>query len=326
MISTHQGEIARRFAMTDMLISSQAPSLPQHRIVGVLAALGVVVIWSAWIVGTRHAATGRLDLCAVGFLRFAIPAAVFAPVWLRTGLLPRGVSLHTLIALMGSGAPFFMVAATATRYTPAAEIGPLLTGTMPLMATGLACIVLRERMSRFRVIGAIQIAIGIGAIGLSGLSNGFHNSLAQGALLLGAAMWAIYTIAFKESALSPISAAAVISVLSAIVLAPFGLPPLVSAFEAGLATQVLAQATLQGLLSGVVAVILYGIAIRSLGVAGGSAFIALVPATAALLAIPMLGEYPTGTDAIAMAITAMGVLFMNVTPAFDRPAFRTGAR
>src|SRR5689334_1801557 len=128
--------------MTDMPITTQIASRPQHRALGILAALGVVVIWSGWIVGTRHAATGHLDLCAVGFLRFAIPAAVFAPIWLRTGLLPRGVSLRTVFALMGSGAPFFMVAATATRYTPAAEIGPLLTGTMPLMATGLACVFL----------------------------------------------------------------------------------------------------------------------------------------------------------------------------------------
>jgi len=79
------------------------------------------------------------------------------------------------------------------------------------------------------------------------------------------------------------------------------------------------------LLSGVVAVILYGIAIRSLGVAGGSAFIALVPASAALLAIPMLGEYPTATDVIGMAITAMGVLFTNVSPAIERPKLAADA-
>ena len=299
--------------MTDIHIGTPMPSLLQHRAVGVLSALGVVVIWSTWIVGTRHAATGHLDLCAVAFLRFAIPATVFAPIWLRTGLLPRGVPLHALLGLMGSGAPFFMVAATATRYTPAAEIGPLLTGTMPLMATGLACMVLRERMSRFRVIGAIQIAIGIGTIGISGLWHDFQNSLAHGALLLGAAMWAVYTIAFKESMLSPMSAAGVVSALSAIALAPFGLPPLVAAFSSGLGPSILTQAALQGVLSGVVAVIFYGIAIQRLGVAGGSAFIALVPASAALLAIPLLGEYPTATDVIAMAITAIGVLFMNVS-------------
>ena len=308
-----------------MPISVQMSSLPQHRAVGVLAALGVVVIWSAWIVGTRHAATGHLNLCAVGLLRFAIPAVVFAPIWLRTGLLPRGVSLRTLLALMGSGAPFFMVAATATRYTPTAEIGPLLTGTMPLMATGLACVFLRERMSRFRFLGAIQVAVGIAAISLSGLSNGLQGSLAHGGLLMGAAMWAIYTIAFKESTLSPIAATALVSIWSALLLAPFGLPPLVTALETGLGPAVLMQATLQGLLSGVVAVILYGTAIRSLGVAGGSAFIALVPASAALLAIPMLGEYPTATDVIGMAITAMGVLFMNVSPAIERPRLAADA-
>ena len=312
--------------MTDMPIGAQAPSLPQHRALGVLAALGVVVIWSLWIVGTRHAATGHLDLCAVGFLRFAIPAMVFAPFWLRTGLLPRDMPLHTLVGLMGCGAPFFLVAATAARYTPAAEIGPLLTGTMPLMATALAYMVLRERMSRLRCIGAIKIAVGIAVIGLSGLSNGFNNSIAQAGLLLAAAMWSVYTIAFKQSMLSPVSATAVVSIWSAIAFAPFGLPPLIAALGSGLSPSILMQAALQGILSGVVAVNLYAIAIQRLGVARGSAFIALVPAGAALLAIPMLGEYPTATDVLGMAITAMGVLFMNVSRAFDRSAFTAGAR
>ena len=312
--------------MTDMPIITHIPSLPQHRAVGILAALGVVVIWSAWTVGTRHAATSHLDLCAVGFLRFAIPAMVFAPFWLRTGLLPRDMPLHTLIGLMGCGAPFFMVAATAARYTPAAEIGPLLTGTMPLMATALAYMLLRERISRFRCIGAIKIAVGIGVIGFSGLSNGFHNSIAQAGLLLAAAMWSVYTVAFKQCKLSPVSATALVSIWSAIALAPVGLPPLIATLSHGLSPSILMQAGLQGILSGVVAVNLYAVAIQRLGVAGGSAFIALVPAGAALLAIPMLGEYPTATDVIGMAITAMGVLLMNVSQAFDRPAFAAGAR
>ena len=64
--------------------------------IGVAAGLGAVAIWAGWIVATRHAVGHGLEPAAVGLLRFAIPALVFAPVWLRTGLKPRTVSWRTL--------------------------------------------------------------------------------------------------------------------------------------------------------------------------------------------------------------------------------------
>ncbi len=53
------------------------------------------------------------------------------------------------------------------------------------------------------------------------------------------------------------------------------------------------QAFVQGLLAAVVALVLYGRAVSILGASGGAAFPALCPAMTAVLAIPILGEWPT---------------------------------
>jgi drug/metabolite transporter (DMT)-like permease len=278
---------------------------------GVLAAFGAVVIWAAWIVGTRQAVTHALDPLAVGFLRFAVPAVVLAPVWWRIGLRPRSVSIATLLALMGAGAPFFVTVAIAMRHASAAEIGPLLPGTMPLIVTVLSVVLFRERLSRSRGAGGAVVAVGIAVIGGADMLAGAQNWLVHGLLLTGAGMWAAYTIAYKHSGLSSIAATAVVSAWSALALAPFGLPPLIAAVHSGLGGAVIVQAVIQGLLSGVLAILLYGFAVSRLGATVGASFVALVPALAALIAIPVLGEVPSTASMIGIGATTLGVALMT---------------
>ena len=120
-------------------------------------------------------------------------------------------------------------------------------------------------------------------------------------------MWAVYTVAYKHSGLSSLSATATVSIWSALVLAPLGVPSLIGAMHAGLAIEVIGQAVIQGLLSGVVAILLYGLAITRLGASGGAAFVALVPALAAIIAIPALGEWPNAVTIIGILATTLGV-------------------
>jgi drug/metabolite transporter (DMT)-like permease len=60
-------------------------------------------------------------------------------------------------------------------------------------------------------------------------------------------------------------------------------------------------------LSGVVAIVLYGIALTRLGATRGAALTGLVPALAAVLAIPLLGEWPGAATVVAIVATTLGV-------------------
>ena len=295
--------------MTSLTLDNTATApRPDHsRTTGALAAFGAVLIWAAWIVGTRQAVTHALDPYAIGFLRFAVPGIVFAPVWWRSGLRPRGVSYATMLGLMGAGAPFFVTVAMAMRHATAAEIGPLLTGSMPLIVAVLTATLFRERPGASRIIGLVLILAGIAAIGGRDALAGAQGWRAHVLLLAGAAMWAVYTLAYKHSGLSSVTATAVVSAWSAMALAPLGVPSLITAVHAGLTTAVITQAVIQGVLSGVVAILLYGLAITRLGASGGAAFVALVPAFAAIMAIPVLGEWPGAPAIIGILATTLGV-------------------
>lgn len=292
---------------------STMSSTPASRklLIGTAAALGAVTIWAAWIVGTRHAVTHALDPLAMGFLRFAVPALVFAPVWWRIGLWPRSLPFPSTFGLMGSGAPFFVIVAFAMRHASAAEIGPLLPGAMPLLVALLSWLLFRERLVLPRILGVGLVAVGIATIAGNDVAPGIAGLGAHGLLLCGATLWAIYTIAYKRSGLSSLEATALVSIWSAIVLAPFGVPSLIVAVQSGLGAAVMVQTLVQGVLSGVIAILLYGVAVSRLGATGGSAFVALVPALAALMAIPVLGEYPSSLALIGIAATTLGVALMT---------------
>jgi len=296
----------------DALTASSAASERKHALVGVAAALTTVVIWALWIVGTRHAVTTTLDPAAVGILRFAVPALVLAPVWWRAGFLPKNIPVWRMLGLLGSGAPFFLVVATGAQYAPAAEIGPLLPGTMPLFVALIAVTVFGERMDRWRTLGFALILIGIVAIAARGLLD-FSGGAWRGhfLLLLGASMWAVYTHAFRRSGWTALEATALVSLWSVLMLLPIGSASLVAAIEHGLTGPFFMQIMLQGVLTGVIGTILYSVSVQRLGAARAAAFAPLGPVMAMLIAVPALGEIPDLAALLGIGATTVGVLLAS---------------
>lgn len=294
--------------MTHALPASTAKSV----LPGWLAALATVTIWAVWVVGTRHAVTHHLPPAAVGVLRFGVPALLFAPIVWRTGPFPKGLSVTKGLGLFGSGAPFFLTVAFGMQFAPAAEIGPLLPGTMPLFVALIGWAVFRDRLERTRVLGLGLILIGVVCIGGYGLL--FAGSGAwrgHGLLLAGACLWGTYTHAYRRSGLSALEAAALIGFWSFVVLIPFGAPPLITAIQDGLGGPIILQALIQGFLSGVFGIVLYGIAVDRLGASRAAAVSPLSIVLAALLAIPALGEMPDAAAVLGIVLATLGVVLAS---------------
>jgi len=75
-----------------------------------------------------------------------------------------------------------------------------------------------------------------------------------------------------------------------------------------------AQVIFQGIVVTIVALVLYGRAVLILGASGGSAFGALVPALSALLAIPLLEEWPTASGWGGIILISAGVYLASGGP------------
>lgn len=299
--------------MSDLAHSHVPPARWSREVLlGWAAALATVTIWAVWMIATRHAVTHDLKPAAVGLLRFAVPALVLAPVVWRKGLFPKGLSPLAGLGLLGSGAPFFLVVASGMQFAPAAEIGPLLPGTMPLFVALIGWAVFGERIDRLRLAGFALILVGVVCIGGIGLLHPEGGAWRGHLLLLtGACLWGVYTHAYRRSGLSALHAAALVGTWSVLLLAPFGTLTVVELVRGGLAGPVILQAFLQGLMSGVVGIVLYGFAIDRLGPSRAAAVSPLGPVLAALIAVPVLGEIPGLPALIGLAAASAGVLLAS---------------
>jgi drug/metabolite transporter (DMT)-like permease len=73
--------------------------------------------------------------------------------------------------------------------------------------------------------------------------------------------------------------------------------------------EIVIQGVFQGVLSAVVALLLYTRAVAILGAARGAVFAALVPTFSLLLAIPLLHELPTQLQLTGVVLVTAGMVF-----------------
>jgi drug/metabolite transporter (DMT)-like permease len=115
-------------------------------------------------------------------------------------------------------------------------------------------------------------------------------------------------VAMRRWGVGAMHAVAIVSVISAVLY----LPPYFLWFADRLwsapAGEIAFQAFYQGVAMGVVSTLCFSRAIGLLGAGRGAAIMAMVPVLATLLAIPVLGEWPTAADCIAIAAICAGVL------------------
>lgn len=283
--------------------------LPGSRraVLGALSALSVVLIWAAWLVSTRHSIGAGLGPVDLSLLRYGIPALVLAPVWWRTGLLPKGATGALALMVLGSGAPFFQIVAFGMRHTPASAAGVLLPGLMPLAVALIGMLLLGEKPDRWRKLGMLAILAGGGVLLFGNLRGDGLGWISFTILPIGATLWAVYTHAFRRSGLNAFEGAALICVWSTI-LNLAALPFVGTHFVTAPAREIALQAVTQGLLSGLVATLLYGAAVRILGGTQAAAYTAITPVAAAIGGTIFLSEPLGAATMIASLVTGTGVL------------------
>lgn len=290
-----------------MTANSSISSRPA--LIGSLAALASVLIWSGWIVFTRHGVTTDVPAVTLGLLRYAIPALVMLPLLLRSmGAYRKAGWLKCAVMVCGSGAPFFLICSLGMTFAPAAHVGVMLPGVMPMFVALFALLLFGERFGAARLIGYGLVLTGVLALGAASLLEaGAGDWRGHALLLLSAASWACFTLAFKRSGLTAWQAAALINAVSVVIMIAIG------AFQVGpglwdLPWQTVAmQGFAQGILSGLLALAAYSYAVTVLGASKASAFVSLTPGLTALVAAVSLGEWPDSVAVAAIVVVGAGV-------------------
>jgi drug/metabolite transporter (DMT)-like permease len=277
---------------------------------GCALALLAVAIWSGWLVITRVAVTSTLSAEDLSALRFGSAGLILLPVVWRRGFALdrfgwRGLALVAICA----GAPYVLLASHGLKLATAAEAGVLIPGTIPLFVALISTFTVHEKVGRIARIGLGFIVAGVALIVVPALLAAAGWQLFGYAIcLVSAVLWAAYTIEARRAGVDALHATAIITVISGAVFLPiYLLLPEQGIWHAS-RTEFWVQLIYQGPLTGIVALLAYTRAIPLLGATRTSAFTALLPLTALVLAIPVVGEWPDLRTAIGAVLAALGVL------------------
>lgn len=288
---------------------------PKQYLQGATYGLAAVSIWSGWIVVARLGLRTSLTPWDIAALRFGVAGLLLLPYVFKRGLAIDRLGWVGLAAIvLGGAAPVFLANA-GLLFASAAHAGALFPGVMPLIVALLAAALLREQFTRTKKIGFALILPGVLAIAWgSGGEIGSLQNVGHG-LFLGAGLaWAFYTVAMRKARLDGLHAAAISAVGSMILYLPvFAFLP-GSALAGAPLSDLALQAVVQGVLTAIISLLLYGRAVSILGASSGAAFAALCPAMTALLGIPILGEWPTMLDWAAISLISAGVYIVSGGP------------
>ncbi len=285
---------------------------------GAVCGFAAVSIWASWSVVTRLAVTTNLDAWDIAALRFGVAGFLLSPVLVRRGLALDRLGWPGLAMIIaGVGAPYTLVAAGGLHFAPAYDQGALNPGCMPLFVALIAAVVLGEMPSTIRKLGlslilagAVVIVAGHAWTAAWSTSRAFGDAL----FLVAAFLTASFTVIMRQAKLEPLHATALVSTGSLVIYLSVYLARYGTHLAQLPLAEVAAQAAFQGILVTIVALLLYGRAVAILGASRGAAFGALVPALSALLAIPLLGEWPSQTDWTAIALISVGVYLASAGP------------
>jgi drug/metabolite transporter (DMT)-like permease len=282
---------------------------------GLATGLTAAVIWGSYLAMARAGVSSGLAASDIAFIRYSVAGIIMLP-WLLThgprNLAGVGWGRALVLALL-AGPLFVLVGAGGYRFAPLAHGAVLQPAALTCSAMLASTVVFGERLTFSRVLGLAMITVGLTITAGPGL---FHGSTITplGDVMFASAgmMWAAFTILSRRWHINPLAATAVVSVPSAFLYVP---GYLVMADTGRLLAaplhELLSQIIVQGVLSGVVAVLAFSRSVQLLGASRASVFPALVPVSATLLGIPIVGEIPTALQGAGLAIVNLGLIVAN---------------
>ena len=287
------------------------PNLP----LGIFSAVIIIFIWSGFIVFSRAGVSTSLTAFDIAALRFMVAGSLVLPFCVQwwPGHLPLKAKI--LMSTCGPGAVYSMIMYSGLNEASAAYGGVFSNGSLPIFTLLLVFFVTGEKPHRNQLLGISIIVLGAVLLGLRGMESGGDNVMLGIILfLISSAVMSVYIFGVRRWGVTPRQALALVTMPSALVFLPvwyFFLPS--GLVEAEMST-IIFQALFQGLGPGFLAVILFALAAMHLGPTLTAGFSAVVPAMAALLAIPVLGEVPGMVQWLGILLVSIGLGVMVKKP------------
>jgi drug/metabolite transporter (DMT)-like permease len=287
---------------------------PRTRALGLVAALATVTIWAAFMLVTRFAVQRSFTVEELLILRLVPGALVMAPLMWRLGVVPYGQSLpRAAILMVGASAIFPFVVSKGLTYAPASDGGALAPGMLPFWTALAAYAMAGEVTGPRRRLGLAMILSGAIIVSLWQMLAGPDDGAWKGHLmfLTGSGAFAVYSVIFRQSGLSPLHGLVIGLFWGALLVTPLLLATGNVSFATASQVDIAVMIALQSFIIGILAMFLFGYAVQILGAGETAAFGALTPILALLGGVAFLGETVTPLKVAGVALVATGVFLAS---------------
>lgn len=279
---------------------------------GLLAALAAAFVGSAWQLVSRHGVTTTLGPMELALMRYGIPALLLSPLWFGQRLIPpKAPRVALLLLVIGGGLPFGLLVLAGARWAPASHMGIFMAGSLPLFTALGAWLHKGQKIGGVRLFGLVCIAVGMVLFAAGSFRSGSLDWRGDLLFLAAAMLWAVHSLAFAHCGLTPWQGAAFVNGWSSLLLLPLlcfaGAPKLLSAPWLDVALQAIGQ----GVVAGLLGLVVYMVAVTRLGASRASLSAALVPVLTTLGAACWMNEPITGAVLLALALVVPGVVFAS---------------
>ena len=293
--------------------------MANKKLLGYLAAIITVSIWATFLVGTRFAITKDFTVEEILILRLLPAALIMAPLMFKFGILPPGdYFIIKIIFALGASALFPWILSMGLYYAPASNAGALAPGTLPFWTALIAYFITRENPEILRKIGLFIILFGAVLIGIFQLDTNSGNLTWFGNILflIGAALWAIYSVLFRQSGITPFHGLVIGLFWGSIIFIPILVIFGDVSFKHASVTNIFLMIILHSVIIGILAMLLFTYAVKQLGAAQTAAFGAITPILSMLGGIIFLGELITPLKLLGICLVTTGVLFASGAVSF----------
>ncbi len=285
-----------------------APATVKHQTAwGVVCGAGSALFWAFGFVAARHGVLAGLSPLVLALHRFIWPGLALIPVLAADGLGDLGgVGWRRGFAITAfGGLPLALWSYIGYVFVPLGHGAIVQPSCAALGGLILARLVLGEPLPPRRIVGALAIVIGLAVIGAEALKTmGTHGVVGDLLFVAAGSFFAIFGTLLRLWRIPPMRAVSVTSVLSLV-----GLPILLFSYDNFLAAgfyENALQAVVQGVFAGAGAIYLFTRAVVLLGVGRAALFPALVPPFTLLVGAITVGEIPSLSQLIGLAIVVVG--------------------
>ena len=304
-----------------MINNSSINSVTDRKFLGYVAAVVTVTIWAAFLVGTRFAVTTNFTVEEILVLRLIPAAIIMLPYMVKLGVMPPGNRLITkIIFALGASALFPWVLSMGLYYSPASNAGALGPGTLPFWTALIAFLITSEKPNRSRKFGLFVILLGALVIGIVQFETNYGDLTWLGNILflLGAALWAIYSVIFRQSGIAPLHGLVIGLFWGSLIFVPFLITFGSVKFENTTLHDIAFMVILHSFIIGILAMLLFTYAVKKLGAVQTAAFGALTPILALIGGVILLDEIISPSKLSGICLVTAGVLLASGALSFTK--------